>query len=278
MVDYSTLRKVQLLEYELLKKFKEICDKEGIYYYLCGGTLLGAVKYKGFIPWDDDIDVALLRPDYDRFISIAGKYLEKGQALKHYSLDPSYRAYTMKLVNENVSFITQREYTTDKNNIWIDIFPLDGTPTNKMIRKLHFLKMDYLRMLLAFCYIDNLRIDENRGFVKRAVALLARKTHIGKAINPTKVKEKMDKELRKHNVKDAKFIGNHTTSNHGVSLFPISGMGEGKVVCFEDDCFRAPLKDDLFLRKKYGDYTKLPPENEQVPKHHIIDVQYNYLV
>lgn len=109
MIDYGKLREAQLLELDLLKKFREICDTEGMHYYLLSGTAIGAIRYGGFIPWDDDIDVGLLRKDYDRFINVAAKYLLAEQKILHYSLDKNYSDYTMKLVNSNVYYLTKRK-------------------------------------------------------------------------------------------------------------------------------------------------------------------------
>ena len=124
MVDYGNLREAQLLELELLKKFRDICDAEEMHYYLLGGTAIGAVRHGGFIPWDDDIDVGLLREDYDRFISAAAKYLSSEQKILHYSLDRKYPDYTMKLVNSKVYYLTQREKRTVKQNILNPVDPI----------------------------------------------------------------------------------------------------------------------------------------------------------
>lgn len=272
MVDNEKLREAQLLECELLKKFKEICERENIQYYLLGGTAIGAVRHQGFIPWDDDIDVALFRNDYDKFISLAKKYLDQGIVIQHFSLDPDYQDYTMKLANAKVSFLTQQERVVEKKNIWIDIFPLDGAPQNSIIKWFHFRRLDFLRMQLAFHYIKNVRIDENRAMWKKVLVRVARRVPIGKVINPSKVKKKIDREFRKYPVEKSDYIGNYMGAYHEREFFPKSYFAEGLEVEFENEKYQAPKELDKYLTHQYGDYMKMPPIEKQAPKHNIIDV------
>lgn len=272
MVEYGKLREAQLLELDLLKKFREICDAEEMHYYLLGGTAIGAIRHGGFIPWDDDIDVGLLREDYDRFLKVAGKYLSPGQKIMHYSLDEKYQDYTMKLVNSNVYYLTQRENTTVKQNIWIDIFPIDGTPNTKLSTWIHFRKLDLIRMNLAFHYIKDVRIDASRAIWKSILVWIAKNTQIGRLVDPNKQKERLDKEFKKYQVSKSKYIGNYMGAYHEREFFPISYFAEGVKVFFEGEEFCAPKELEKYLTHQYGDYMKLPPEESRVPKHHVLDI------
>lgn len=272
MVDYGKLRDAQLLELELLKKFREICDAEGFRYYLLGGTAIGAIRHAGFIPWDDDIDVGLLREDYEQFLKVAPKYLCKEQRILHYTVDENYADYTMKLVNIKVSYLTQREETIVKQNIWIDIFPIDGTPNSRVARWLHFRKLDLIRLKLAFHYIKDVRIDKSRAIWKKALVWFAKKTSIGKLIDPIREKKNLDKEFRRYIVSRSNFIGNYMGAYHEKEFFPAEYFTEGYKVIFEGEEFLAPTALDKYLTHQYGDYMKLPPENSRIPKHHIIDI------
>ena len=270
MVEYGKLREAQLLELELLKKFREICDAEGMHYYLLGGTVIGAVRHGGFIPWDDDIDVGLLREDYDRFISVATKYLSPEQKILHYSLDKNYPDYTMKLVNSKVYYLTQRENTTVKQNIWIDIFPIDGTPDSKYQTWIHFRRLDLIRLSLAFHYIKDVRIDKDRATWKKA--WVAKTIPIGRLIDPNKQKRRLDKEFRKYMVSKSNYIGNYMGAYHEREFFPISYFAEGRKILFEGEEFYAPKEFEKYLTHQYGDYMKLPPESSRVPKHYVLDI------
>lgn len=274
MDNMENLRRAQLLELDLLKKFKEICEKEHITYYLLGGTAIGAVRHQGFIPWDDDIDVALLRDDYDKFILVSGKYLEPGQKVLHYSIDESYQDYTMKLVNANASYLTQRENSVVKQNIWIDIFPLDGAPNNPIVRFLHFRKLDFIKLLLGFHYIDRVRINKDRSVLKKMAIAFGKKLPIGRLVNPTREKKKMDVEFKKYSVSKSSMIGNYMGAYGAKEFFPKDYFDKGCKVVFEGGEYTAPRELTKYLTHQYGDYMKLPPVEQQIPKHNIIDIVF----
>lgn len=268
----NKLREAQLAEIELLKKFKYICEKENIQYFLLGGTAIGAVRHGGFIPWDDDIDVALFRSDYDNFISISDKYLEANQKLLHYSVDESYPHYGMKLVDTEINFVLKKESGLSNQHIWIDIFPIDGSPNISVFRKLHYYKIYLVRMQLAFCYISNLKYDEQRLFWKKVLIAVSKKVPIGKLLNPTKIKEKLDKDLRKYPVERSRIVCNYIGAYHQKEFVPKSFFSNGSVVRFENEEYFAPKEVDKYLKHIYGDYMSLPPTEKQIPKHLVVDI------
>ena len=127
----SKLRKVQLTELKILEKIDEICKKNNINYFLIGGTLLGAVRHKGFIPWDDDIDVGMLREDYEKFINVC---LKNGALGKDYYLhcnesDNDYFIPFIKVKKNNTTFAEKNiENINTHKGIFLDIFPYDNVP------------------------------------------------------------------------------------------------------------------------------------------------------
>ena len=125
----SRLRKLQMAELEILKEFVRLCEAHGLQYYLVGGTLLGAVRHKGFIPWDDDIDVAMPRGDYDRFAQIAPKELDPRYFYQCPDTDPHYFLTYVK-VRKNDTEIYEERFKNARfhKGIFIDIFPLDLCP------------------------------------------------------------------------------------------------------------------------------------------------------
>ena len=123
---------VQIKELELLKIFISICEKYHIKYFLACGSVLGAIKYKGFIPWDDDIDVCLLRPDYERFLDVANAEIPEWCFIQNSKTDPAFPHFFSKLRNSNTTFIEKGTAHLHINHgIYLDIFPIDGYPFDK---------------------------------------------------------------------------------------------------------------------------------------------------
>ena len=123
---------LQQTEFKMLKCFVEICNKLNLKYYLVCGTALGAVKYKGFIPWDDDVDVALPREDYEIFCKEAQRLLPKEYFLQTYKTDKAYPSIFAKIRNSNTTYIEKTIAKLPINHgVYIDVFPLDGYPEDK---------------------------------------------------------------------------------------------------------------------------------------------------
>ena len=136
---------LQKIEFGILKEFIRICEILNLKYYIVCGSALGAVKYGGFIPWDDDIDVALPREDYEVFLCEAPKYLPEHLFLQTYKTDPKIPVIYAKLRNSNTTYIENSCKSIDMNHgIYIDIFPLDGYPVAlKEQKKLERAKLFY---------------------------------------------------------------------------------------------------------------------------------------
>lgn len=130
--DDVTLRRLHKIQLDILSKVISVCDEFGITYFSLGGTTLGAVRNSGIIPWDDDIDIGMLREDYDRFIKLAPKELKEGYFLQHFSTEPDCGTYFAKVRKEGTRFV--EEYMKNlpvHQGIYIDIKPLDNVPNDQ---------------------------------------------------------------------------------------------------------------------------------------------------
>ena len=274
MIQQDRLRETQIEQFKLLEKLKDICEKEGLKYYLLGGSTLGAIRHKGFIPWDDDIDVGLARKDYEILLKVADKYLSNGERIHHYSMDSEYPDYTAKLENTNVQFTIQKATGKVRQSIWIDIFPLDGVPQNKLQRKLHFLKVLKLRRELSLCFLDNVQFNEDRSLPKRMVLNIAKVLPTDKILNQNRLMKRIDRTLMKYPLETSVEIGNYMGAYYEKEIMPKEIFGDGVDTIFEMDRFIVPEKTDEYLHNLYGDYMKLPPKEKCVPKHSVLEVRF----
>ncbi len=261
---------LQNKELDLLVTFIDICNKLNLRYYLVCGSALGAVKYHGFIPWDDDIDVALPRKDYDIFLNEAKKYLPDHIFLQNSQTDPMFPQIYSKLRDCRTAYI---EKTAAKlpicHGIFIDIFPLDGYPESKV--RSCFLELRKRIMnakLLSFLDID-------RSPWKCVQSFLLRK--ISRRSN--RVVSAYTKMVSKYDCDQSSLICNHGNWQGKLEYAPREHYGEGIDSEFEGIVVRIPEQTDAYLRQKYGDYKKDLPVSEQRGHHNytVCDCNRSYL-
>lgn len=247
------LEKIHLIELDMLLEVDRICRKHKIKYSLIGGTLLGAIRHQGFIPWDDDADVGMLRSDYENFRKKCKFELDKD---KYYFQDDrntkGYRWGYGKVRRKNTLFLRENQEHLDfGQEIFIDIFPLDYAPDNSFFRKLH--------MFYCFCI---------RKILWSPVGVIVEKKVIKKWIYSllTKIPKKVVYGQYYHYLKTRK-----KTNTVRINLFPTRKpygfpkhyFEELEQVTFEGHKFFGSQHYDAYLTIKYDDYMQLPPIAER---------------
>ena len=191
MTNMDLLHQVDL---DIVKEVVAICEKHGFTYFMLGGTMLGAIRHKGFIPWDDDIDLGMPRKDYDRFLEIAPKELSKHLKLVNYHTDPEYHYYITRILDTETKVEEERIGNDNRyTNASIDIFPVDGTPNNKVLRKIYFFRVLYHRALMSLCYKDSIDRKRPRGTAEKVLLWVMERLPVEKMTTPYKQKEKIDR-------------------------------------------------------------------------------------
>lgn len=257
----------ELHQYNLaaLKALDAFCKEHGLTWFAIGGTLLGAVRHKGFIPWDDDVDVAMPRADYDRLVSLA-KEFPKPFILEEYRYNKEFQSYFAKIRSEEVELLeTVTEEADKRRGYLVDVMPLDGTPDNAFLRKLYFARVLLLRFLCGAANVHT-GILTSRPKWEQTVLKICRTIRLYKILTVEKVYRRMDKLFRKQNVTIAKHIGTIMGAYKVREIVPAEyfGLSEEPVYLeFEDMQIRAPKQYDPYLRHMYGEYKNLPPENQR---------------
>ena len=268
-----SLEELQNLEFEILKSFKDFCDKNNLRYYLCGGTLIGAIRHKGFIPWDDDIDVMMPRPDYERFLFL-NKDGMLGQYMKLDNMNLNDRAISSILriydIRTNLNFM----HLIFKKNFgcWIDIFPLDGLSDSKFFRLLH---CRYARLIQ-----DLLIANDTKFGVKRRTKLytilqfgLLPFLPIIRIIGRERWIYKIDKLSKKYDYKKSKYVGVIEGRAAEKEAMLKEKMEPAIIVDFNGEKFTAMANYDEYLTNLYGNYM-VPPNDTEKKSRHIIKVYW----
>ncbi|MGN1432186.1 MAG: phosphorylcholine transferase LicD [Ruminococcus sp.] len=257
------MTKLQQTEFNLLKTTVEICDKIGITYYLVCGSALGAVKYTGFIPWDDDVDIAMPRLDYKRFCKEAPELLPEYYFLQNIDTDKNVPFIFSKLRDSRTTYIEKSISHIDINHgVYIDIFPIDGYPTEqseiqKMERSLKFLK---LGLSSVYKFNSNMRLATK--LLLTAERLLGFQYHTKYFI------EKISKLISAYPTDTSHIWCNHGNWQGKLEYAPRSQYGEGTWAEFEGLKVRVPEKYDEYLTQKYGDWRDDLPKEQQVGHHY----------
>lgn len=251
------LKKIHKIELDMLKVFHSICIENKLRYYAVGGTLLGAVRHKGFIPWDDDIDLAMPRSDFEKFIEIAHEVLPANLGLYRSKLNLN----TLQLVN-NKTCVKKGKIETP---IYLDIFPFDGYPSKKINNIIYKYKILFRRMMCKLSVINWLS-DRDRGTLENLIVFLGKLFKTNKLLNSDKQLNKLQELIKNYSYDTSFLVGNILGRYREREIVEKRIIGMGKLLIFEDTKIFVPDDYSKYLTKIYGDYMKLPPFEDRTPQ------------
>lgn len=270
-MEKSDLIKVQFVQKSIAKELDMFCLKHNLNYWLEGGSLLGAIRHNGVIPWDDDFDIGMLREDFNILI----KYFNSKESifeLKYLTNDKNYPFMLAKIMLKDSIFKEKSLKNTEyKQGIYIDIFPFDNAPDSKIGRIIQKKETNFLKKILGIK--DN--IDHQKG-KKNIKFIITNILKIVLRIIPRKfILDLLQKRAQKYNDKLTNFVYSVGTGyKYEKKLFPRSWVENTIEKNFDETSFQIPKSWRLYLRQVYGKYEILPPKDSRENRHDIIELNF----
>ena len=258
------LRDLQIQELDILKECLKIFEKYNLRYFMLGGTFLGAIRHKGFIPWDDDIDIGMPRDDYEKFCVYAENELELPFWLSTFQNDNDHNGYCCRVINKNIKLFRDDAIKEKTDNLWIDIFPLDGMPNNIIMRSFHKFRLLFLRLLLQYSKFDSgINMKKKRNTLE---SILIKIGFVVSKIFHFNTKRRLiaiDKSLRRYRYDSSKYVVNFMGAYKFKEMFPKSYYDNPVEYDFENLKLIGASEYDKILTQMYGEYMRPPVENQR---------------
>ena len=248
--DLDKLRRKGL---EILLYFKDICEKNNLKFYFCGGCCIGAIRHKGFIPWDDDVDIFMPREDYEKLAEI----WEEQADTEKYSYVRTTKDHFTRLQFAMIS-------DNENHGVRIDILPLDGCPNGRFARKMQIMwGLIYSMFIVREAHSSKGKLFEIIGKILLALAITDK--------NRYRIAKFAEKRMTKYKIADCEKITELCAwYQYMVNEYPKSAFEEQLYVDFEGYKLPIPVGYDDYLKMAFGDYMKLPPVESQVAKHDLV--------
>ncbi|WP_275450129.1 LicD family protein [Thermoclostridium stercorarium] len=246
----------------MFKEVIRICDKYNINYFIIGGTLLGAIRHKGFIPWDDDLDIGMTRDDYNKFMDVASKELGDEYILQTFFTEENTPFYFAKVRKKNTKFI--EEYCKDldiNHGIFIDIFPYDNIPDDKKLRDKQQRKVNFWSQLFIAKSVKGISNMENslKGKIKKMARMFLH--YFLKPVSKNYLFLKLDAACQEYNNVKCKM---KSFVKYPYLMIPSEDLINLERVEFEGIYVNCPGHPRDYLKHHYGDFMKLPLKEKRV--------------
>jgi len=271
----TNISEIRQLQLDVLIELDAICKKENLRYSLARGTLIGAVKYSGFIPWDDDIDIMMPRPDYEQLI----KYCENNtnDIFELYSIDThmDYGYLFGKACHKNTVLIEYDDkYSRCHLGVCVDIFPVDGVGNDykKASKRLNKIEVD--KALLFYSYIKNFNqylVETNSSFFLYPIKYMM--FFISKVLNRSKLEKRINKRYSQYSFYNSKYCACISRNSSSNEIYEVSNFFDMKELYFEKHKFSVINNYEIYLKNIYGNIDIEPPKVLQVP-HHNFEAYY----
>lgn len=253
----NSVDELKKIEFEIMRYVHKISEDNGLTCFLGGGTLLGAVRHKGFIPWDDDVDVMLIRDEYEKLLKLIQEDKDSPYQIVSYRTNRDYYYPFAKVVDTRTRMIEFKKLPIPDLGVGIDVFPIDGLPKTKEGRKKYFHRIDRLRQIF-----DRLFYTEYSGSANE------RKERILRYILNS-ISLMIDRTAAKHKINESEFVASSVWGYGVKETFSRRGIERRIMLEFEQEHFYAPAGYVQYLTHHYGDYMKPPQQALRKCEHNL---------
>ena len=251
---------------QVLREVVRVLDEMKVPYYMQGGTMLGAIRHGGFIPWDDDVDLGIPRADYERMLKEVAALLPENLELRTYDDETDHHYYFARIVDKRYQIRRMGSLEERLENVWVDLFPLDGMPNGWLPRQWHKFRLLMTRLKFHLSTFEKVNIKRpGRALIERIIIRIAMITRVGKWFNTRKQLDKMDRLLKKYPPEKSDYLVNFMgqTSYKFNEMFKKEIYGQGKLYGFDGFELLGPERYDDYLKSLYGDYMTPPKEGDR---------------
>ncbi|MDD3036349.1 phosphorylcholine transferase LicD [Bacteroides sp.] len=260
------IRPLQLRILKILFTIDKVCKEHHLRYYIMAGTMLGAVRHKGFIPWDDDLDIGMPRKDYDLLMANAREWLPESYEAICAENDKEYPLPFAKIQDADTTLI-ERMHLKYLGGIYLDVFPLDGVPEDHFKQRIHFAKYEFYKRVLYLIHRDPYKHGKGPS---SWVPLLCRKL-----FTPTDVQKAIKMVMIRYDFDQSTLVCDYDDGMKGI--MPKEILGAPTPISFEGEEVWGVQEYDTYLTQKYGDYMTIPKQSGQRQHNfHYLDLNKPY--
>lgn len=263
---YLTLDEMKAYELHILRTFHAFCEANGLTYFLAGGTLLGAIRHKGFIPWDDDIDVMMPRPDAMKLLALAKDGLTEDLKLDTWYLDKKSTSTMIKIVDTRTAAVFEDAVVQPGYGVWIDVFVADGVPDDPRQNRRDFRKTRLLMDLLT-ASLTKIGVERRTPLLTKLQYALTPVILPIRAVGYHTYIKKMFQISMRYGYDDHEKIAVYEGRGGINEIMEKERLFPRVLVPFEGEMFYTMHNYDEYLRQMYGDYMTPPPPDKQVSRH-----------
>lgn len=246
------IKELQLRILDILLAVDKVCRENNLRYYIMAGTLIGAVRHKGFIPWDDDLDIGMPRKDYEIFMKKSKELLPSYLEAIYWKNDPEYPLSFAKIQDARTTLV-ERKHIKYKGGIYMDVFPLDGVPAGKVAQIMHFFRFEFYNKALYFISRDPFKHGKGvRSWPTRLCRFFFTKKEI---------QTKLEKLMTRYDYDRSGYVCDYDDGRKGI--MPKSVLGTPATILFEGKEVWGVENYDAYLSNKYGNYMQIPPVEKQ---------------